>query len=97
MVKRITFPRSIDNLGFRLYKFAGIFETDLEESSFENGVIHRLTQTKIEIENEANNVYETIAPFGTLRIAKSLCHIKKKRNEQNFNNNLFRAFNSKLL
>lgn len=51
MVKRITFPRSIDNLGFRLYKFAGIFETDLEESSFENGVIHRLTQTKIEIEN----------------------------------------------
>lgn len=44
-----------------------------------------------------NNVYETIAPFGTLRIAKSLYHIKKKRNEQNFNNNLFRAFNSKLL
>ena len=50
-VKRITFPRSIDNLGFRLYKFAGIFETDVEKSTFENGVIHRLINERIEIIN----------------------------------------------
>ena len=49
LVKRITFPRSIDNLGFRLYRFAGIFETDIESSSLENGVIHRLIETRIEI------------------------------------------------
>lgn len=48
-VKRITFPRSVDNLGFRLYRFAGIFETDLKSSSLENGVIHRLKETRIEI------------------------------------------------
>lgn len=52
LVKRITFPRSIDNLGFRLYRFAGVFETDLESSSLENGVIHRLTQTRIAIKKE---------------------------------------------
>ena len=49
LVKRITFPRSIDNLGFKLYRFAGIFETDLNSSSLENGVIHRLKKTRIEI------------------------------------------------
>jgi len=48
-VKRITFPRSIDNLGFRLYKFAGIFETCIDDSTFENGIIHKLIQTRIEI------------------------------------------------
>lgn len=48
-VKRITFPRSIDNLGFRLYKFAGVFETDIENSTFENGIIHRLVKDRIEI------------------------------------------------
>jgi very-short-patch-repair endonuclease len=47
--RRITFPRRIDNLGFRLYKFAGIFETDVESSSFENGVIHRLVGKRLEI------------------------------------------------
>lgn len=52
LVKRITFPRSIDNLGFRLYRFAGIFETDLNSSSLENGVIHRLKETRIEIIKE---------------------------------------------
>tara|TARA_B100001287_G_C22627534_1_gene503334 strand:+ start:118 stop:339 length:222 start_codon:yes stop_codon:yes gene_type:complete len=49
LVKRITFPRSIDNLGFRLYRFAEIFETDLSYCSLENGVIHRLKETRIEI------------------------------------------------
>ena len=55
LVKRITFPRSIDNLGFRLYRFAGIFETDLKSSSLRNGVIHRLKETRIDIikENES--------------------------------------------
>ena len=52
LVRRITFPRSIDNLGFRLYRFAGIFETDLESSSLENGVIHRLKETRIDIKKE---------------------------------------------
>jgi len=52
LVKRITFPRSVDNLGFRLYRFAGIFETDLELSSIENGVIHRLKETRIEIKKD---------------------------------------------
>lgn len=45
-VKRITFPRSIDNLGFKLYKFVGVFETDTEASSIEKGVIHRLIKTR---------------------------------------------------
>lgn len=48
-VKRITFPRSFDNLGFRLYRFRGVFETDIEDSSMENGVIHRIVKTKFEI------------------------------------------------
>ena len=48
-VKRITFPRRIDNLGFRLYKFTGIFETDLENSSIENGVIHRRVADRFEM------------------------------------------------
>ncbi len=51
-VKRIVFPRSIDNLGFKLYKFVGIFETDFENSSFENGVIHRLVSKSIDISGE---------------------------------------------
>ena len=51
LVKRITFPRSIDNLGFRLYRFAGIFETDLSSCSLENGVIHRLKETRLEIKS----------------------------------------------
>ncbi|MFD1315252.1 AbaSI family restriction endonuclease [Namhaeicola litoreus] len=48
-VKRITFPRSFDNLGFKLYKFAGIFETDFENSSPENGMIYKLKQHKLEL------------------------------------------------
>ena len=48
-VKRITFPRSFDNLGFKLYRFKGIFETDTENSSIENGVIYRIVKTKFEI------------------------------------------------
>ncbi|MEM8529174.1 MAG: AbaSI family restriction endonuclease [Bacteroidota bacterium] len=51
-VKRITFPRSIDNLGFRLYKFAGIFETDFEESTPEKGLIHKLKKSRIEINSD---------------------------------------------
>jgi len=47
--KRITFPRSIDNLGFRLYKFAGIFETDTKASSFEHGIVYRQTEERLEI------------------------------------------------
>jgi very-short-patch-repair endonuclease len=49
LVRRITFPRSIDNLGFKLYRFAGVFETDVNASSLENGVIHRLVETRIDI------------------------------------------------
>jgi len=45
----ITFPRSIDNLGFRLYKFAGIFEIDMEKSSHKNGVILNLKEKKLKI------------------------------------------------
>lgn len=48
-VKRIAFPRSIDNLGFRLYKFVGVFETDFEASSFENGVIHRIVNSRLNL------------------------------------------------
>lgn len=48
-IKRIVFPRSIDNLGFVLYRFKGIFETDKEYSSIENGVIHRRIDTRIDI------------------------------------------------
>jgi very-short-patch-repair endonuclease len=53
-VRRIVFPRSIDNLGFKLYRFAGIFETDFENSSFENGVIHRLVDVRIDIKVLSN-------------------------------------------
>ena len=48
-VKRIVFPRSIDNLGFILYKFKGIFETDMERSSPENGMVYKRIDTRIEI------------------------------------------------
>ncbi len=48
-VKRITFPRSFDNLGFKLYRFKGIFEKDIKNSSMENGVIYRIVKTKFEI------------------------------------------------
>ncbi len=46
---RIVFPKSIDNLGFRMYSFKGIFKTDLGASSVENGVIHRRVDTKINV------------------------------------------------
>jgi very-short-patch-repair endonuclease len=39
-VLRITFPRSIDNLGEKLYRFKGIFEIDKEKSSIENGIVY---------------------------------------------------------
>lgn len=55
-VKRITFPRSIDNLGFRLYRFAGIFETDIENSSFEDGIIHKLKETRLEIKAQTSAI-----------------------------------------
>jgi len=48
-IKRIVFPRSIDNLGFILYKFKGIFETDKERSSPENGMVYKRIDTRIEI------------------------------------------------
>ena len=32
-IKRIVFPRSIDNLGFVLYRFKGVFETDKDNST----------------------------------------------------------------
>lgn len=47
--KRIVFPRSIDNLGFVLYRFKGIFETDKERSSPENGMVYKRIDTRIEI------------------------------------------------
>jgi len=46
---RIVFPRSIDNLGYKLYTFKGIFQTDLKASTIEKGIIHRRVQTKIKI------------------------------------------------
>ncbi|OOV29497.1 hypothetical protein BXU11_06330 [Flavobacterium sp. LM5] len=48
-VKRIVFPRSIDNLGFILYKFIGIFETDKERSNPENGMFYKRINTRIEL------------------------------------------------
>ena len=48
-VKRIVFPRSIDNLGFVLYRFKGVFETDIKKSSIEGGVIHRRIDTRIKL------------------------------------------------
>jgi len=50
-IKRIVFPRSIDNLGFVMYKFKGIFETDKERSSPENGMFYRRIDTRIEIKS----------------------------------------------
>lgn len=47
--KRIVFPRSKDNLGFTLYRFRGIFETDKENSSIENGIIHKRIGTRIDM------------------------------------------------
>jgi len=49
LAKKITFPRSKDNLGNILYRFAGIFETDMVESSIQNGVVHRLKKTRMEL------------------------------------------------
>ena len=48
-LKRIVFPRNIDNLGFILYKFKGIFETDKKNSSPENGMVYKRIATRIEI------------------------------------------------
>lgn len=48
-LKRIVFPRSIDNLGFILYKFKGIFEIDKKRSSPENGMVYKRIATRIEI------------------------------------------------
>ncbi|WP_142785930.1 AbaSI family restriction endonuclease [Changchengzhania lutea] len=48
-IKRIAFPRSIDNLGFVLYKFKGIFEIDKERSSPENGMVYKRIHTRFEI------------------------------------------------
>lgn len=48
-VKRIVFPRSIDNLGFALYRFKGLFEVDKEKSSIENGMVYKRISTKLEI------------------------------------------------
>lgn len=47
--KIIAFPRSVDNLGFRLYKFAGVFETDVASSSLENGIVLRLSEARLEL------------------------------------------------
>lgn len=54
LAKKITFPRSKDNLGNILYRFAGIFETDMDESSIQNGVVLRLKKTRIEIKTQVN-------------------------------------------
>lgn len=48
-VKQIIFPRYKDNLGFVLYRFRGIFEIDIKNSSIENGVIHQRIDTRIDI------------------------------------------------
>jgi very-short-patch-repair endonuclease len=48
-IKRIVFPRSIDNLGFILYKFKGIFVTDKERSSPENGMVYKRIDTRFEM------------------------------------------------
>lgn len=46
---RITFPRVIDNLGFTLYKFKGIFKTDYQISSIDSGIVHRRVDTRFEL------------------------------------------------
>ncbi len=48
-VKRIVFPRSKDNLGFVLYKFKGVFETDKERSSPEKGMVYKRIETRFDI------------------------------------------------
>ena len=50
---RIVFPRSVDNLGLKLYSFKGIFKTDIDASSIEGGVIHRRINTKISVPKSA--------------------------------------------
>lgn len=40
-IKRIVFPRFIDNLGFVVYRFMGIYEIDKTLSSVENGMIYK--------------------------------------------------------
>lgn len=47
--KHITFPRTIDSLGFRMYKFAGVFELDKEESSPEKGLIFNAVASKFDL------------------------------------------------
>ena len=51
---RIVFPRSIDNLGYKLYSFRGIFKTDEEASSIEGGVVHRRVGTKIKVPQDGS-------------------------------------------
>lgn len=48
--RRITFPRRKDNLGFVLYKFAGVFEFDHRNSSMEKGVILNRIESRIDLE-----------------------------------------------
>lgn len=50
---RIVFPRSIDNLGYKLYSFRGIFKTDVKASSIEEGVVHRRIDTRIKVPRSA--------------------------------------------
>lgn len=40
-IKRIVFPRFIDNLGFVVYRFMGIYEVDRTLSSVEHGMIYK--------------------------------------------------------
>lgn len=47
--KRIVFARVVDNLGFILYHFVGVFETDEERSSPNNGMVYRRVATRIDI------------------------------------------------
>jgi len=46
---RICFPRTIDNLGQKFYRFVGVFQTDFEASSIENGAIHRRVATRFNL------------------------------------------------
>jgi very-short-patch-repair endonuclease len=48
-VSRIVFPRSINNLGFVLYRFKGIYTVDKEESSIEKGIVFKRIDTKFQI------------------------------------------------
>ncbi len=48
-LKRIVFPKTKNNLGEDFYRFRGIFELDLEKSSYENGIVYNLISEKIEL------------------------------------------------